>query len=154
VHIFRLGSGCVSPRGLAVDADHLRLFAACENRRMEVLNTGTGEVVATLPIGAGTDAVGYDSERGLIYTSNGAGLGSVTIIRQDVADSYNVIQELPTKQRARTLAVNPTNGEVYLVTNLEGFDLNKKGAGDSAHALPVVQAEAVKGTFQVLVVGN
>jgi YVTN family beta-propeller protein len=154
VHIFRLGIGCVSPRGLAVDSDHLRLFAACENQKLEVLNTGTGEMVATLPIGAGTDAVGYDPQRGLIYTSNGAGLGSVTIIRQDVADSYNVIQELPTKQRARTLAVNPTNGEVYLATNLEGFDLNKKGTGGGAHAIPVVQAESVKGTFQVLVVGN
>ena len=154
VHIFRLGMGCVSPRGLAVDSDHLRLFAACENQKLEVLNTGTGEIVTTLPIGAGTDAVGYDAQRGLIYTSNGAGLGSVTIIRQDVADSYNVIQELPTKQRARTLAVNPTNGEVYLVTNLEGFDLNKKGTGGSAHAVPVVQAESVKDTFQVLVVGN
>jgi len=154
VHIFRLGMGCVSPRGLAVDSDHLRLFAACENQKMEVLNTGTGEVVATLPIGAGTDAIGFDAQRGLIYTSNGAGLGSVTIIRQDVADSYNVIQELPTKQRARTLAVNPANGEVYLVTNLEGFDLNKKGVGGGAHAVPVVQAESVKGTFQVLVVGN
>jgi len=154
VHIFRLGIGCVSPRGLAVDSEHLRLFAACDNQKMDVLNTGTGEVVATLPIGAGTDAVGFDAQRGLIYTSNGAGLGSVTIIRQDVADSYNVIQELPTKQRARTLAVNPTNGEVYLVTNLEGFDLNKKGTGGGAHTIPVVQAESVTGTFQVLVVGN
>ena len=154
VHIFRLGMGCVSPRGLAVDSEHLRLFAACDNKKMAVLNTGTGELVATLPIGAGTDAVGFDAQRGLIYTSNGAGLGSVTIIRQDVADSYNVIQELPTKQRARTLAVNPTNGEVYLVTNLEGFDLNKKGTGGGAHAVPAVQAESVTDTFQVLVVGN
>lgn len=149
----RLG-GCQNPKSLAIDGDHLRLFAACDNQKLEVINTGTGDLVATLPIGAGTDAIGYDAQRGLIYTSNGGGLGSVTIIRQDVADSYNVIQELPTKQRARTLAVNPTNGEVYLVTNLEGFDLNKKGVGGSAHAIPVVQAEALKGTFQVLVVGN
>jgi DNA-binding beta-propeller fold protein YncE len=151
---FRLGAACQDPVGLAVDGNHLRLFAACDNQKMQVLNTGTGEVVATLPIGAGTDAIGYDPQRGLIFTSNGGGLGSVTVIRQDVADSYNVIQELPTKQRARTLAVNPTNGEVYLVTNLEGFDLNQKGVGGTAHTLPVVQAEAVKGSFQVLVIGN
>jgi len=118
------------------------------------LNTGTGEIVTTLPTGPGTDAIGYDPQRGLIYTSNGGGLGSVTIIRQTVTDSYAVIQELPTKQRARTLAVNPTNGEVYLVTGLEGFDLNKKGAGGGAYTLPVVQAEPVQGSFQVLVVGN
>jgi DNA-binding beta-propeller fold protein YncE len=154
LHFFRLGAGCQVPKGLAIDSNHLRIFAACDNQKMDVLNADTGEIVATLPIGPGTDAIGYDAQRGLIYTSNGGGLGSITVIRQDVADSYAVIQELPTKQRARTLAVNPTNGEVYLVTGLEGFDLNKKGTGGSAHALPVVQAEPVKGSFQVLVVGN
>jgi DNA-binding beta-propeller fold protein YncE len=154
VHVFRLGTDCVSPKSLAVDGDHLRLFVACDNQKMEVLNSGTGEVVATLPIGAGTDAIGYDATRGLIYTANGGGLGSLTVIRQNVTDSYNVIQELPTRQRARTLAVNPVSGEVYLVTNLEGFDLNRKGVGGGTHTLPVVRATPVSGSFQVLVVGN
>jgi DNA-binding beta-propeller fold protein YncE len=154
LHTFRLGPACQDPKGLAVDGNHLRLFTACENQKMEVLNIGTGEVVATLPIGAGTDAIGYDPTRGLIYTANGGGLGSVTIIRQDVNDSYAVIQELPTRQRARTLAVNPVSGEVYLVTNLVGFDLKQKGVGGSAYTLPVVQAQPVSGSFQVLVVGN
>jgi hypothetical protein len=154
LHTFRLGPACQDPKGLAVDGNHLRLFAACDNQKMEVLNTGTGEVVATLPIGAGTDAIGFDPSRGLIYTANGAGLGSVTIIRQDVNDSYAVIQELPTRQRARTLAVNPVSGDVYLVTNLLGFDLKQKGVGGSAYTLPVVQAQPVSGSFQVLVVGN
>ena len=89
----------------------------------------------------------------MIFTANGGGLGSVTVIHQSMTDSYNVIQELPTRQRARTLAINPASGEIYLVTNLQGFDLNKKGTpvpGD----VPVVQASAVKGSFQVLVLGN
>jgi DNA-binding beta-propeller fold protein YncE len=146
--------GCRNPKSLAIDGEHLRLFAACENQKLEVINTGTGDLVTTLTIGPGTDAIAFDASRGLLYTANGGGLGSVTIIRQTVTDSYAVIQELPTKQRARTLAVNPTNGEVYLVTSLEGFDLNKKGAGGAAHTLPVVQAEPVQGSFQVLVVGN
>jgi DNA-binding beta-propeller fold protein YncE len=154
LHSFRLGAACQDPIGLAVDMQRLRLFAACNNQKMEVLNSGTGEVLATLTIGAGTDAIGYDATRGLIYTSNGGGLGSLTVIRQDVTDSYAVIQELPTRQRARTLAVNPVNGEVYLVTNLQGFDLNKKGEGGGAYTLPVVQAAPVSGSFQVLVVGN
>ena len=149
----RLG-GCQNPKSLAIDGDHLRLFAACDNQKLEVINTGTGDLVTTLTIGTGTDAIGYDASRGLIYTANGGGLGSLTVIRQDVADSYAVIQDLPTKQRARTLAVNPVNGEVYLVTNLEGFDLNRKGDGGGAHTLPVVQATPVSGSFQVLVVGN
>jgi DNA-binding beta-propeller fold protein YncE len=150
----RLAPDCRFPKSLAIDGDNRRIFVACDNQKLNVLNTDTGQSVANLTIGPGTDAIGYDASRGLIYTANGGGLGSLTVIRRDVADGYAVIQDLPTKQRARTLAVNPTNGEVYLVTNLEGFDLNRKGDGGGAHTLPVVQATPVHGSFQVLVIGN
>ena len=94
---------------------------------MEVVNSTDGQIVTTLTIGTGTDAIGYDPARGLIYASNGGGVGSLTIIRQHQTDSYAVVQELPTKARARTLAVNPSTGEVYLVTNVTGFDLTHNG---------------------------
>jgi len=148
LHTFNLGSACQSPRSLSIDSANERLFVACDNMKMQVLNASSGEVVASLPIGAGTDAVGYDANHGLIYASNGGGVGSLTIIRQHLTDSYAVIQELPTQARARTLAVNPESGEVYLVTNITGFDLNHKGGvGD-------LKPAAMQGSFQVLVVGN
>jgi len=75
-------------------------------------------------------------------------VGSLTIIRQHLTDSYAVIQELPTQARARTLAVNPDSGEVYLVTNITGFDLNHPGGVGDLKPAPV------QGSFQVLVVGN
>ena len=162
VKTFGLGRDCMSPKGLAIDSTNMRLFTACDNQKMEVLNATNGQVVAALPVGVGTDAIGYDAGRGLIYVSNGgaangSNLGSLTIIRQHLSDSYAVIQDLPTQSRARTLAVNPDSGEVYLVTNILGFDLSKNGAGGtggSGHTLPAVQTTAVKGSFQVLVVGN
>jgi hypothetical protein len=150
----RIGGSCTDPAGLAIDSDHLRLFVACGNRKLEVLNSSSGELVATLDIGAGSDAIAYDSNRGLIYVANGAGVGSLTIVRQNVTDSYAVIQDLPTEARARTLAVNPQSGEVYLVTALQGYDLTQPGTGAGMHTLPVVNASAVHGSFQVLVVGT
>jgi YVTN family beta-propeller protein len=148
LHNFRLGQDCQSPKGLAIDSANERLFTACDNMKMQVLNSANGQLVATLPIGAGTDAVGYDASRGLIYASNGGGVGSLTIIRQHLTDSYAVIQELPTQARARTLAVNPVSGEVYLVTNVTGFDLTHSGG------IGGLKAAAVPGSFQVLEVGN
>jgi hypothetical protein len=144
----RVGAGCVAPHGLAVDGADGRLFVACENMRMVVLNSQDGSQVTTLPIGAGNDALGFDADRGLIYASNGGGIGSLTIIRRDVADTYHVIEELPTQARARTLAVNPSNGEVYLVTNIVGFDRNHNGGVGG------LQTAVVPGSFQILVVGN
>jgi YVTN family beta-propeller protein len=148
LHTFRLGSDCPSPKGLAVDGVNQRLFTACDNMKLEVLNASNGQMMASLPIGAGTDAVGYDANRGLIYASNGGGVGSLTVIRQHLTDSYAVIQELPTRARARTLAVNPASGEVYLVTNVTGLDLTHNGG------IGGLKEASVSGSFQVLVVGN
>lgn len=154
LHAFSLGMNCMSPKGLAVDGTNQRLFVACDNNKMEILDATNGQPVTTLPIGAGTDAIGYDPNHGLIYAANGAGVGSLTIIRQHLNDSYAVIQDLPTQARARTLAVNPETGEVYLVTNITGFDLSKKGTVNAPGELPVIQATPVLGSFEVLVVGN
>jgi DNA-binding beta-propeller fold protein YncE len=146
-HVFRL-QDCQSPKGLAIDSANERVFAACDNMKMQVMNSTNGQIIATLPIGAGTEAIGYDAKHGLIYTSNGGGVGSLTIIKQHLTDSYAVIQELPTQARARTLAIDPDSGHVYLVTNVMGFDLTHKGGvGD-------LKTQAVQGSFQVLVVGN
>jgi DNA-binding beta-propeller fold protein YncE len=147
LHTIRIGD-CQSPRGLAIDSTNQRLFVACENMKMQVLDANDGQVLTTLPIGAGTDAVGYDASRGLIYASNGGGVGSLTIIRQHQTDSYAVIQELPTRARARTLAVNPASGEVYLVTNVTGFDLTHNGG------IGGLKTSELAGSFQVLVVGS
>ena len=146
-HVFRL-QDCLSPKGLAIDTANERVFAACDNMRMQVLSSTDGQIVATLPIGAGTEAIGFDAKHGLIYTSNGGGVGSLTIIKQHLTDSYAIVQELPTQARARTLAIDPDSGHVYLVTNVTGFDLTQKGGvGD-------LKSQAVEGSFQVLVVSN
>jgi DNA-binding beta-propeller fold protein YncE len=116
--------------------------------QMVVLNADSGNNVASLPIGSGVEAIGFDPGRSLIYAANGGADGSLTIIHQDVTDTYRVIQTLPTRQRARTLAVNPDTGQVYLVTDLLGVDLAQSGGTGP------VRTDPVNGSFQVLVVGN
>jgi DNA-binding beta-propeller fold protein YncE len=148
LRLLPLGGNCQQPRGLAVDGAHQRLFAACNNMRLTILNAGSGEVVTSMPIGPETDAVGYDAARGLIYTANGGAQGTLTIIRQDVTDSYAEIQNLATRRRARTLAINQDTGQVYLVTDFVGVDLAQKGGIGALKTTPV------DGSFQVLVVGH
>jgi DNA-binding beta-propeller fold protein YncE len=146
--LFAVAPDCRELSALAVDGAHARLFAACGNMKMLVLNGGTGEQVASLPIGPGAEAIGYDPGRGLIYTANGGAQGTVTIIRQDVTDTYAEIQNLATRQRARTLAVNPATGQVYLVTDLVGVKLDQPGS------IGTLQLQPLEGSFQVLVIGN
>src|SRR5580700_5330516 len=44
---------CQEPTGLAIDAAHHRLFSACDNKMMAVVNADSGKVIATPPIGEG-----------------------------------------------------------------------------------------------------
>lgn len=148
IRFFALGSDCPQPQSLAVDSKHQRIFATCSNNKMVVLDGATGDLVTSLPTGPGAETIGYDPEHGLIYTANTGAGGTLTIIHQDVTDSYAVIQNLPTQLRAPTLAVNPVTGLVYLVTDLLEMDLTKPGGIGTLKATPT------KGSFQVLVVGN
>jgi len=67
-----------------------------------------------VPIGEGPDAVAYDAKRGLVFSSNGE--GSLTIVRQRSADQYEVASTVPTKRGARTMALDPATGKVYVVS--------------------------------------
>jgi DNA-binding beta-propeller fold protein YncE len=146
-----LGSNCDEPRALALDASHSRLFAACSNFRMVVVDPQTRTIISALPIGPGPDAIGYDANRGLIFTANGGADGSVTIIRQDVTDTYSVIQTLPTRQHARTLAIDASTGNVYLTSVISGADMNTPMTNGRPAPLKV---SPIDSSFQVLVVGN
>lgn len=146
-----LDGSCQDPRALAIDRGHQRLFVACSNFRMVVLSPETGQTIAALPIGPGPDAIGYDANRGLIFTANGGGDGSLTIIRQDVTDTYAVIQTLPTRQHTRTLAIDASSGAVYLTSVLYGAEMNTPFTNGSPAPMKVAPIDS---SFQVIVVGN
>jgi len=142
--IYRFGSSCAEPKALAVDGHLGRLFVACTSMKLTVWNIRHGELVASLPLNATPDSLAYDADRDLLFVASAS--GSLTVIDRHVTDSYAVIQELPTRQRARTLAVNQATGEIFLVCNLLGVDLSKSGGIGNLKVVPV------PGSFQVLVV--
>ncbi len=104
---------CGGPTGLTYDAKHQLVFTGCrENKGMSVVDTKTGKVIATLPIGAGVDAVAYDPSTNLIFCSNGD--STTTIIKQNSEKDYAVVQTLYTKVRAKTMALDKDTHKIYL----------------------------------------
>lgn len=145
----RLGQACGVPHQFAVDGPDARLFAVCAGTTLEVLNTATGQSVTTLPIGSGVDEVGYDPVHGYIFAADGAGDGNLAVVsRNSATDTYSLVQNLPTRQRAFVMAVDPGSGGVYLVTDISGADLSHPGG------IGTLQLEPVSGSFQVIQVGN
>ena len=105
---------CTEPSGLAIDAAHNRLFAACDNEMMAALNTKTGAVVATVPTGKGADGAGFDPASGDVLIPNGE--GKLSVIREDTPDRYTLIENVPTAFGARTMDFDPVGRRVFTVT--------------------------------------
>jgi YVTN family beta-propeller protein len=102
-----------APTGIALDEKNKRSFSVSrENNSLNILDITTGKLIATAPIGAGVDAVAYDAETKLIFCSNGD--GTTTIIKQEMADKYTVVQTLSTQVRAKTLALDTKTHKIYL----------------------------------------
>jgi YVTN family beta-propeller protein len=119
---------CVKPHGLAVDRMNHRLFASCSNKVMVVMNADNGAVIATLPIGEGTDFAAFDPERGLAFSSNRD--GTLSVVAEKSADNFVALAAIPTQLGARTMAIDPTSGRIYLVT--ADMTVNES-AGDARH---------------------
>lgn len=91
---------------LAFDAKNRRLFSACVNQKMVVMDADKGTVVATVDIGRGADGCGFDPTKGLAYSSNG-GDGTVTAVGESEPGKYKVVATIPTQASARTMTLNP-----------------------------------------------
>jgi len=136
---------CESPSGLALDAGHRRLFSVCDNQIMTVLDADSGHRVASVPIGKGPDAAAFDAARGLIYSSNGES-GTLTVVHEDDPDHYRVIATAPTQTTARTAALDPHTGHLFLSAAQFGAHTEQGGAHHRPPVLP--------GSFSVLEVGR
>jgi YVTN family beta-propeller protein len=138
--------GCNSPSGLAIDSAHQRLFSVCDGKVMAVTDAVNGKQVALVPIGEHPDAAGYDQKRGIVYSSNGE--GTLSIVHQDAADRYSVLQTLPTQRGARTMALDEATGKVYLAT----ADFGPAPAASAEQPRP--RPALIPDSFVVLVVGG
>jgi DNA-binding beta-propeller fold protein YncE len=133
------------PSGLAIDLNNKRLFSVCDNV-MIVSDFENGKVVATAPIGSGPDAVRYDPETGLIFSSNGE--GTLTVIRQESLDVYSVVETVPTARGARTMELDPETHHVFVVT--AEFGPAPAPTAEQPRPRPTV----VPGTFMLLEFGK
>jgi DNA-binding beta-propeller fold protein YncE len=105
---------CAKPSSMAMDRPNHRLFIGCRSKVMAVLNSDTGQVITTLPIGDHVDATAFDPETKLIFNSNGE--GTITVIHQDSPDIYSIVETVKTLPRAKTMALDLKTHKLFLST--------------------------------------
>lgn len=98
--------------GLAIDLAHHRLFVGCSNKLMVMMDSSSGQVLGSVPIGPGVDANAFDPGTGLAFASSGD--GTLTVARVDGAGKLVVVQTVSSPPRSRTMTLDPKTHKLYL----------------------------------------
>lgn len=126
---------CEEPTGLAIDRKSRRLFVGCGNKKMAIVDADSGKIVANPVIGDGCDGTAFDADLGLAFAS--AGDGTMTVIHENRADKFTMVQKVTTQKGARTMALDAKTHKIYTVT---------------ANVGPRPERKVEPGSFVVLVV--
>lgn len=102
------------PGGLGFDAKNHILFAMCHDpATCVILNADDGKILATLPIGKGTDGGGFNPATMEAFSSQGD--GTLTIIKENSPTSFEVEQTVQTRPRAKTCTLDTKNNRIVLI---------------------------------------
>lgn len=125
------------PVGMAIDAANGRLFIGCRGpRKLIVMSTKNGKVLADLPIGDSVDAVKLDGGEAFASTA-----GSQLFVARESSGTFSIAQTVATGEGARTMALDPTTHRIYLPSAEY-----ERGANGKRAAKP--------GSFKILVVAS
>jgi YVTN family beta-propeller protein len=108
---------CREPSGMAADLKARRLFLGCDNKMMA------------------------DPDSGLAFASNGE--GTLTVVHEDSPDKFTVVENVPTKKSARTMALDLKTHNIFL----PAAEFDAPAAGER-------RGKMKPGSFVVLVVSQ
>jgi DNA-binding beta-propeller fold protein YncE len=132
---------CKSPSGLAGDLKTRRLLAVCDDKVSSVVDADSGKVVANPAICDGPDAAAFDPSTNLFFVS--CGDGHLTVIHEDSADKYTVVENVATKKTARTMGLDLKTHKIFLPI----AEFEPPAPGER-------RGKMKPGTFAILVVGK
>jgi len=151
---YDLGATAGEPAGLGFDVKNHVLFAMCANPAVcVVVNADDGKVLATLPIGNGTDGGGFNPNTMEAFSSQGRD-ATLTIIKENSPTSFAVEQTVQTKRGCKTSSLDSKNNRIVLICTeaapqaptASGTSTNEAGGGRRRNAGP--------GNLDVLWVGR
>lgn len=135
---------CEGPSGLAIDPKG-RLYSVCENKLMIVSDPVSGKVLATVPIGGGTDGVAFDD--GYAFSANGAD-GTITMVGETAPGKFEALATIPTQRLGRTIAADQRAHKLYVPA--AEYGPMPPPSSDGKKGRPSVLPES----FMIIVVGR
>jgi len=103
-----------------------------------------GKVITSLPIGKGVDGAVYDPKTHDAFASNAD--GTLTVIHQDTADKYRVVQTLTTPVGSRNVGIDPVTHCLYVASakfgNVSPNSKRKKAVLRGSFTLLQIEADS------------
>jgi YVTN family beta-propeller protein len=146
--------GC---NGLALDAKNQVLFAACAisgnppvqppKPTMVILSAKDGKILTTLPLAGGSDGAVFNPATMEAFSTHGN--GTLTVVKEKSATSFEVEQNLDTMNGARTVTFDSKTNHILTMSIERGPAGPPPPGGGRATA-----GAAVPGSFSILVIGK
>jgi DNA-binding beta-propeller fold protein YncE len=137
------------PAGLAFDVKNHVLFVACRNTpTMVILDSETGKVITTLPIGTGVDGAAFNPATMEAFSSQGD--GTLTVIKENSPTSFAVEQTVQTKVSAKTMTLDSKTNRVLLIA----ADFAPAASTPPAGGGRAARGPMVPDSFSILEVGK
>jgi hypothetical protein len=136
--------------GLALDTNNRILFAYYRQPTptVVIVSAENGNVITTLPTGAGVDTVAFNPATMEAISAEGA--GSMTFIKEISPSSFAVEQTLQTMAGAKTLTLDTKTNRVLTMT----VEFAPPAPGAPAGPAGPARGPMVPGSFSILMVGK
>jgi hypothetical protein len=145
---YALGDKGGAPAGLAFDVKNHILFAAgSEPPSMVILNSDTGKVITSVPIGMGVDGAVFNPATMEAFSSQRD--GTLTVVKENSPTSFVVEQTVKTMPSAKTLTLDSKTNHILLI----GAEFGPPPAA-AAGGRGRGRGQVLPDSFSILVVGR
>ena len=138
--------------GLALDNKNHVLFASCRMpQNMVVLNAEDGRILATLPIGAGTDGAAFNASTMEAFSAQRD--GTLAVVKENSPTNFVLEQTVQTKVSGKTLTLDQKTGHI-LVIAADYEPPPPAPATPAPGGRGAAQGPMITDSFSILVVGK
>jgi hypothetical protein len=121
---------------------------------MVILSAKDGKILANLPLAGGSDGAVFNPETMEAFSTQGN--GTLTIVKENSPNSFEVEQNLKTMNGARTVTFDSKTGHLFTMSQERGHAsapaLNGNAPPNPGGRPP--QAPPIPGSFTILMIGK
>ena len=104
--------GCRGNHGMAIDAEHRRVFLSCEgNDILTVFDLDTHRAIAHFPMVKGADVVMFDPGLGRVYVAGSS--GAISVFQMDDPAHFRKLRDVPVEPKIHSLVVDRRTHRMY-----------------------------------------